>query len=100
MSFITRQPNGLLCRFSSITDRPEQWNMTEGEYIAYYMEKARDEARMIIKNEMVPFERVREDFVPNNMTEKNFEVALKQMELPVEEVEQRKAASKNVFRSF
>lgn len=87
MSFVVRQPNGLLCRFSSVTDCPTHWNMTEGEYVALCMEKARDEARDLIKNSLQPFERIEEDFVPNNMTKKNFEDILNQMKIPVEDVE-------------
>ena len=26
--FISKQPNGLYCRFSSVTDCPTAWNMT------------------------------------------------------------------------
>lgn len=90
MSFVVRQPNGLLCRFSSVTDCPTHWNMTEGEYVALCMEKARDEARALIKNDLRPFEQVEESFVPNNMTKKNFEMILEQMKMPVEEVEKTK----------
>lgn len=90
MSFVVRQPNGLLCRFSTITDCPTHWNMTDGEYVAMCMEKARDEARALIKNDLRPFEQVEESFVPNNMTKKNFEMILEQMKMPVEDVEKTK----------
>lgn len=32
-AFIARQPNGLLCRFSSVVDCVTDYNMTEEEYI-------------------------------------------------------------------
>ena len=90
MSFVVRQPNGLLCRFSTITDCPTHWNMTEGEYVAMCMEKTRDEARALIKNDLRPFEQIEEDYVPNNMTQKTFEMVMEQMKMPVEEVEKLK----------
>lgn len=68
-AFISRQPNGLLCRFSTIVDCPTDWNMTEEEYIEMCTEKARKEARETIKDDLKPFEMVKEYFVPNNMTE-------------------------------
>ena len=97
MSFITRQPNGLLCRFSSVLDCPSHWNMTDEEYVAYKMELARDEARMTLKNQMMPFENVREEFLPNNMTTEMFEVVMKQMELPAEDAKKQKEANAKIF---
>lgn len=79
MSFVVRQPNGLLCRFSTVTDCPTHWNMTEGEYVAMCMEKARDEARDLIKNNLRPFEDVEASFVPNNMKRERFNEILEQM---------------------
>ena len=79
MSFVVRQPNGLLCRFSTVTDCPTHWNMTDGEYVAMCMEKARDEARDLIKNNLRPFEDVEESFVPNNMKRERFNEILEQM---------------------
>lgn len=97
MSFVVRQPNGLLCRFSTITDCPTHWNMTDGEYVAMCMEKARDEARALIKNDLRPFEQVEESFVPNNMTEEMFEVVMKQMELPAEDAKKQKETNHKIF---
>ena len=31
--FVSKQPNGLYCRFSSVTDCPTTWNMTREDYI-------------------------------------------------------------------
>jgi len=38
-AFIARQPNGLLCRFSSVVDCVTDYNMTEEEYIEMCAEK-------------------------------------------------------------
>ena len=40
-AFIARQPNGLLCRWSTIVDNITHYNMTEDEYIEYRAERAR-----------------------------------------------------------
>ena len=83
-AFVTRQPNGLLCRFSSIVDCPTHYNMTDEEYIEMCAEKAREEARDVLKNHLKPFEWLRDYFSPNNMTEEEFEKILKEMEVPKE----------------
>lgn len=48
-AFIARQPNGLLCRWSSIVDNITHYNMTEDEYIEYRAERAREDARNELK---------------------------------------------------
>lgn len=49
-AFIARQPNGLLCRWSSVVDNITHYNMTEEEYIEYRAEKAREDARWELEN--------------------------------------------------
>ena len=49
-AFIARQPNGLLCRWSSIVDNLTHYNMTEEDYIEYCAERAREEARHNLQN--------------------------------------------------
>lgn len=78
-SFISRQPNGLLCRFSTVVDCPTHWNMTDEEYIEMYAERARKEARDVLTNYLKPFDMVKECFYPENMTEKEFKKVLKEM---------------------
>lgn len=78
-AFVTRQPNGLLCRFSSIVDCPTHYNMTDEEYIEMCEEKAREEARDVLENHLKPFEWVKEYFVPNNMTQEEFDKVLEEM---------------------
>ena len=76
-SFITRQPNGLYCRFSTVVDCPTDWNMTAEDYIELCKKKAEDEARDVLRNYLQPFEMVKDRFYPNNMTEEEFEDFLK-----------------------
>lgn len=49
-AFIARQPNGLLCRWSSIVDNITHYNMTEEDYIEYCAEKAREQARFELED--------------------------------------------------
>ena len=49
-AFIERQPNGLLCRWSSVVDNITHYNMTEEEYIEYRAEEAREKARWELEN--------------------------------------------------
>lgn len=50
-AFIARQPNGLLCRWSSVVDNITHYNMTEDEYIELRAEKARQDARFQLEHD-------------------------------------------------
>ena len=80
-TFIAKQPNGLYCRFSSIVDCPTDWNMTKEDYIEMCVEeaseKARKEAERILYKHVYDFQKVIDRFVPNNMTEEEFEQFVK-----------------------
>lgn len=78
-AFISRQPNGLLCRFSTIVDCLTHYNMTEEDYIEECAERAREKARRTLEYNLKPFEWIEEYFVPNNMTEEEFDNILKEM---------------------
>ena len=82
-AFISKQPNGLYCRFSTIVDTITHYNMTESDYIEFcigrYGEKGRADAEDILKNHIVPFEEVLKSFIPNNETVKEFNNILKEM---------------------
>jgi vacuolar-type H+-ATPase subunit H len=76
-SFLCRQPNGLLCRFSSIVDCITEFNMTDEEYIQEKMEEARKEAEDTLKNHLKPFEWVKERTQFFNMKRSEFLKILK-----------------------
>lgn len=78
-AFISKQPNGLYCRFSTIVDTVTDYNMTEEEYIELCAEKARKEARETLEHYLQPFDEVKRRFIPNNMTRKEFKKLLKEM---------------------
>lgn len=80
-AFISQQPNGLYCRFSSFLDCPTHWNMTRGDYVNNYTGTVRnkEEGEDILNNYLKPFSEVIERFVENNMTRKEFEKILKEM---------------------
>ena len=71
-AFISKQPNGLYCRFSTVVDCPTHWNMTAEDYIEYCAERAREEAREILENGLKPFENIPDMFIPINMTTEDF----------------------------
>ncbi len=87
--FIARQPNGLLCRHSTVVDCVTDYNMTEEEYINLCAEKAaevaRHEAKEVLEGYMRPFHLVKDYFVPNNMTQEEFERILEDMSRPKEQ---------------
>lgn len=89
MSFIARQPNGLLCRHSSVVDCVTDYNMTEKEYIELHVQMAKEEAehraKIILKKYLQDIEDVKGSFIPNNMSKKEFKKILKDMEKPAEE---------------
>lgn len=55
-AFITKQPNGLYCRFSTVVDCPTHINMTKEDYINICMERAREEAEEVLEKYTRPFE--------------------------------------------
>lgn len=79
--FISKQPNGLYCRFSTIVDCPTDWNMTEDDYIELCKQKAEEDARYVLKNCLLPFDMVEERFSPKNMTQEEFVLFLKDVAL-------------------
>lgn len=84
MSFIARQPNGLLCRHSSVVDCITDYNMTEEEYISLCIkkatERAKNEAEDILKNYVRDMDLVKTSFSPNNISEEKFKEILIEME--------------------
>ena len=82
-SFIARQPNGKICRFSTVVDTVTHWNMTEDEYIEMRVQRAAEEARRdaedTLKNWMHPFEEVKKRYWPNNDTIEEFNELLHKM---------------------
>jgi hypothetical protein len=78
--FVSKQPNGLYCRFSTVVDCPTDWNMTADDYIELCKRKAEQEAKDVLENYLQPFETVKDMFCPNNMTQKEFEDFLKEVE--------------------
>ena len=72
-AFISKQPNGLYCRFSTIVDCPTDWNMTEEDYIELCAETAREEARRTLELYIQLFDKVKQHFYPtSNMSEMEF----------------------------
>lgn len=83
-AFIARQPNGLLCRFSSVVDCITDYNMTEDDYIELCAKNAREEARDVLDRYIEPFEIIYRCFYPNNMTTEEYKRIMKEMENPAD----------------
>jgi len=81
-AFIARQPNGLLCRFSTIVDCVTDYNLTEEEYIELCAEKAREEARFNLQKKWFihPYQEVLDSVRFDNITKKEWEEVKKTME--------------------
>lgn len=78
-AFIARQPNGLLCRFSSVVDTLTHYNMTEEDYIEYCAEKAREDAKWLLEHNVKPFNLVIKEFRPINASVEEFNAYLREM---------------------
>lgn len=89
-SFIARQPNGLLCRFSSVVDTVTRYNMTDEEYIVECVLRGMDDGKDVLERQVKPFNWVEESFIPNNMTQEEFDKIMEEMKTPVSELEQPK----------
>lgn len=76
MDFVSQQPNGRYCRFSSIVDTVTHWNMTAEEYIEMCAEQARINARFELKHRLVPFSEVKRYFLPGEDSVEDFNAML------------------------
>lgn len=48
--FVSKQPNGLYCRFFTVVDSPTAWNMTREDYINMKMQEAKEDAEDVLDN--------------------------------------------------
>lgn len=96
-SFIFRQPNGLLGRFSTITDCPTHYNMTDSEYIEMCVQQAREEAIRNLSNKsfIKPYKTCIYAFVPGNMSQMEFDQVCDAME-----TEDKAKTRQNIIDSF
>ena len=82
-AFISKQPNGKLCRFSTVVDTLTHINMTEDEYISVCVQRAVEdalrEARDVLKYHVKPFDEVKKQFRPGNNTVEEFNEMLIEM---------------------
>lgn len=81
IGFIAKQPNGLYCRFSTVVDCPTHINMTKEDYLNNVTGTVanKEEGEKVLKKYLQPFSEVEERFIPNNMTERAFEVLLRKV---------------------
>lgn len=83
-AFISKQPNGLYCRFSTVVDTVTHYNMTRDDYIEicndrFGKKRGEEEANDVLENYLYPFSEVLERFIPINDTLEEFSMRLKEM---------------------
>ena len=85
-AFISQQPNGLYCRFSTVIDCPTHYNMTRDDYVECVMESqglrkeiAEVQADDVLNNHLRPFSWVLDMFIENNMPFDEFVELIKEM---------------------
>lgn len=100
-AFIARQPNGLLCRWSSIVDNLTHYNMTEEDYIEYCVERAREEARYNLQNPhfIKPFQEIL-DNRDEDLIFQELDVIENQEEYTSEEIEKAKSEIRRLQEEF
>lgn len=100
-AFIARQPNGLLCRWSSVVDNLTHYNMTEEDYVEYCAERAREEARHNLQNPhfVKPFQEIL-DNRDKDLIFQELGVIENQEEYTPEEVDKAKSEIKRLQEEF
>lgn len=77
--FVSKQPNGKYCVFSSIVDTVIAEDMTAQEYIEFCKEEAAEQARYALEHYLKHFSKVKEQFLPSNQTVDEFNEWLKKV---------------------
>jgi len=80
-AFIARQPNGLLCRFSSVVDCVTHYNFTDEEYLNNCTKStiSREDAQDTLDNHLRPFSEVVDRMAPRNTTEEEIKEYYKEV---------------------
>lgn len=79
MDFVSQQPNGRYCLFSTVVDTVTHWDMTAEEYIEMCAEEARRKAMFELKHRLIPFSEVKRCFLPTNDSVEDFNDMLIEM---------------------
>lgn len=75
--FVSKQPNGKYCIFSTIVDTIVEDNMTEKQYIKRCKQEAVKTAKYTLKHRLQPFIKIKDNFLPSNQTVDSFNEWLK-----------------------
>jgi len=83
-AFIARQPNGLYCRFSYVTECLTHINMTEEDYLNNFTGRvaSRKDAEIILQYHVEDFSRVNRFATTKNMTEAECKRTMTHVTLP------------------
>lgn len=79
--FISKQPNGLYCRFSTIVDTITHYNLTKEDYLNNITGTVpnKEIGEDVLNNYIKPFSEVVDRFIPNNMSQEEFDNLVKIM---------------------
>lgn len=69
---ICRQPNGKICRFSTIVDTITHYNMTDAQYIEFEVTRARERAMQRLASGLTEYDDMIARFEPRNMSRAEF----------------------------
>lgn len=88
-AFIAQQPNGLYCRFSTTVGCPTHYNITREDYLRNITGTVRNrlDGKDTLENFLHPFSEVLDRFIPNNMTQQEFDKIVQEMNIPAKELE-------------
>lgn len=95
MGRIFKQPNGLYCRYSTVSESITEVNMTADEYIALYKERAAAraavEAKEILDRYIGSYEELLENLLHSNNQEANIKYIkiLKEQEVRLNEEDKK-----------
>lgn len=69
---VCRQPNGKICRFSTVVDTITDYNLTDDEYIEMEAESARECAKRTLAEGLANYDDMIGRFEPTNMSRAEF----------------------------
>lgn len=80
-AFISKQPNGLYCRFSTVVDTVTHYNMSKEDYLNNVTGtvSSRKDGKEVLEEYLIPFREVINRFAPINMTREEFDEIVDKM---------------------
>ena len=94
-AFIFKQPNGLYGRFSTVVDCPTHYNCTKEELIEEYVRQYKEDLDYRFSHgDLTEYDEMKTYFLPNNMTDEEWEELQKLMKTPISELNKNRDGRK------